>query len=140
MVEVTRIKPHAADLARAALSRAYHRKPAEPARLLSMLSDPNFVLLVGIKDGDPIAYLHAELIGRLDGRMMMLIYEVTVAAEERRRGIGSALMAAAFSIADEAGAVRCWLLTETDNVAAVKFYESLGGDASPAVGYSWTLR
>ena len=139
MIEVTRLAPDTVDLAEAVLERVYHRVPGSRERLASLLADPGFVLLAASKNNEPVAYLHASLMGRLDGRLMMLIYEVSVTGDERRKGIGRSLLSSALSIAQGAGATRCWLLTESDNAAAIGLYESMGGEAFPTVGYSWTL-
>ncbi|MCP4968571.1 MAG: GNAT family N-acetyltransferase [bacterium] len=95
-------------------------------------------MLARLED-DYVAYLHAELLNRLDGKTKLLIYDIAVAPEQRRRGIATKLMQAALALGREVGAVRCWLLTEVENAAARGLYEKLGGDEWSAVGFGWRL-
>jgi ribosomal protein S18 acetylase RimI-like enzyme len=51
---------------------------------------------------------------------------VLIAAAQRRRGIGTALLAAARDVAQQAGCRRLWLVTTNDNRSAQAFYEAQG--------------
>lgn len=54
-------------------------------------------------------------------------YEITTLNSlEERRGIGTALLAAAQAAASKAGCSRIWLITTNDNARAMRFYEKLG--------------
>ena len=70
-----------------------------------------------------------------DGRLLgVLTYVVdgarcevlTLHADERRRGVGSALIAAVTEIALESGCTTLWLITTNDNVDALRFYQRRG--------------
>lgn len=100
-----------------------------------MLGDPSFVLIVAEAQGDCVGLIHGQLMRRLDGAVMFLIYELTVAEEWRRRGIATQLVDAAREAAEANGAVDIWLLTEPDNAEAIGFYTAIGGRSFPAVGY-----
>ena len=99
----------------AILGVLYHRSPATVERMAAILSNKDFVLLVASDEEAPMGFLHAELLDRLDGELMMLVYDLEVTAEYRRQGVATELMQAALDVAHEQGAARCWLLTETDN-------------------------
>lgn len=43
-----------------------------------------------------------------------------------RRGVGSALLAAAIEVARQTGCTRIWLVTTNDNLRAQRFYENRG--------------
>jgi GNAT superfamily N-acetyltransferase len=60
------------------------------------------------------------------GRPFMLIENVVVTAGQRRSGIGSALLAAAVSLARQAGCYKVQLLSRAERHTAHAFYETLG--------------
>jgi ribosomal protein S18 acetylase RimI-like enzyme len=49
----------------------------------------------------------------------------------RRQGVGSALIAAAMTLARQRGSAKFWLSTGGHNTPAQALYESLGGDRKP---------
>lgn len=59
-------------------------------------------------------------------RPFMLIENVVVAAEYRRAGVGSALLAAAVRLARQAGCYKVQLLSRAERHAAHTFYQSCG--------------
>jgi GNAT superfamily N-acetyltransferase len=78
---------------------------------------------------------HAMLVAERDGRLVgVLTYVVrgaecevlTLHADERRKGVGSALIAEVTGIARRAGCTRLWLITTNDNVDALRFYQRRG--------------
>ena len=50
----------------------------------------------------------------------------TLSTEHRRRGAGSALIAACVRAAVDAKATRVWLITTNDNIPAIRFYQRRG--------------
>jgi ribosomal protein S18 acetylase RimI-like enzyme len=70
-------------------------------------------------DGAPVGLLTY----RIDGGEMEV---VTLQASLQRRGVGSALLAAARSAAMQAGCKRLRLITTNDNLPAIDFYTSRG--------------
>ncbi len=87
---------------------------------------------------DPDLFLVAELDGRLvgtvlggfDGRRGM-VYHLAVAVEERRQGLGEALMQAVEARLRSMGCLRYYLLVTQDNESAIKFYEQRGHECLP---------
>ncbi len=51
---------------------------------------------------------------------------LTLHAEPRQAGAGTALIEAVKRLADEAGCTRLWLITTNDNVDALRFYQRRG--------------
>ena len=70
----------------------------------------------------------------------MMLYELEVADAFRRRGIGSALVAALKEFAQRQGCYGMWTLTENENVAALNTYEKSGSSrAKNEVMLNWDL-
>jgi ribosomal protein S18 acetylase RimI-like enzyme len=78
---------------------------------------------------------HPALVAEEDGRLLgVLTYIVdgpacevlTLHADDRRRGVGSALIAEMRRVAAAAGCTRLWLITTNDNVDALRFYQRRG--------------
>jgi ribosomal protein S18 acetylase RimI-like enzyme len=78
---------------------------------------------------------HTMLVAERDGRLVgVLTYVVrgaecevlTLHADERRKGVGSALVAEVKEIARRAGCTSLWLITTNDNVDALRFYQRRG--------------
>lgn len=85
------------------------------------------------------AFLLAYVLPRIDGRLGVFLYELGVAEQARRRGIGSSLVEEAKRLSREAGAFEMYVLTEPDNVAANALYESTGASGEGCVMWVWTL-
>ena len=78
---------------------------------------------------------HPTLIAEEDGRLVgVLSYVVdgaccevlTLHADVRGRGVGTALIAEAKRVAAQAGCTRLWVITTNDNVDALRFYQRRG--------------
>ncbi|HJS19636.1 MAG TPA: GNAT family N-acetyltransferase [Anaerolineales bacterium] len=59
------------------------------------------------------------------------INEVGVSRSYQKRGVGKALMHALFEKARSLGCAEAWVLTERDNVPAMRLYQSIGGEEAP---------
>lgn len=136
-MNVKRLGDGDGQLAATQLAPVFTGRVIDDAALSSALRDPNFVLLMATLDGAAVGYLHGAFIHRVDGSLMLLIYDLEVAEANRRSGVGTALVKEARRIAKTREATETWLVTEADNSAAVALYESLGGEEFPAVGYEW---
>ncbi len=65
--------------------------------------------------------------------MTLCIYEIDVDAAYRRRGIGAGLLRELERIARERGIEEAFVLTDEDNTAAMRLYESVGGKRTDVV-------
>jgi ribosomal protein S18 acetylase RimI-like enzyme len=81
------------------------------------------------------AFDHPMLVAEQGGRLVgVLTYVVagadcevlTLHVDDRRRGLGSALIAEVKDIARRAGCRRLWVMTTNDNVDALRFYQRRG--------------
>ncbi|NEB77704.1 GNAT family N-acetyltransferase [Streptomyces sp. SID14478] len=82
-----------------------------------------------------LAYAQSEPVGFISGvetvhpdkGREMFLYELSVAAPHRRRGIGRALIRTLADLAAELGCYDMWVGVDTDNDAALATYRSAGG-------------
>ncbi len=85
-------------------------------------------LFIAFWDGKAAGFLTAHRLRRFDKRKAeVLLYEIGVHPDYRRRGIGKALIEEVKKWANKVGADKVWVLTEKDNEAAMAMYKSSGG-------------
>jgi ribosomal protein S18 acetylase RimI-like enzyme len=89
---------------------------------------PNSTVLVRYDDSK----LVASVMAGHDGHRGMLYY-VAVAADRRRRGLGTAAVHAAEAWLAERGVWKVNLLVRTENQAATGFYAALGYEINPVL-------
>jgi ribosomal protein S18 acetylase RimI-like enzyme len=100
----------------------------------ALLDDPQAVLLAALEDGSPVGFVLAYELQRRHGHAVTLcIYEIEVHEAHRRRGIGTRLLRELEALARERGVAEAFVLTEADNTAAMRLYESAGGTAEEVV-------
>jgi ribosomal protein S18 acetylase RimI-like enzyme len=104
------------------------------------LEAPDHHLLVAYADGVVAGMVTGVETTHPDKGTEMFLYELAVLDEFQNRGIGRALVAALASLARERGCYGMWVLTEHDNVAALKAYGAAGGvqDGRPVM-LSWNF-
>ena len=61
----------------------------------------------------------------------MFLYELAVAEDMRRRGVGARLVARLAECARSRGRYGMWVITEADNAAALRTYAAAGGAPEP---------
>jgi aminoglycoside 3-N-acetyltransferase I len=93
----------------------------------SFLTDPRHFVIVAEVAGEPVGFLLAYRLERMDRpSAKMFIYEMEVAGPHRRKGIGTSLIAAIREIVRRDGLMNAFVLTNHSNEAAVAFYKSTG--------------
>lgn len=114
--------------------------PVDRAKLTRYLSLPDHHLFVAIEKGVIVGQLTALSYQHPENRPGDLyIDEVGVSSSARRRGVATKLMAAALALGKELGCAEAWLGTETENLDAQAFYESLGRKADQVMYYTFKL-
>jgi ribosomal protein S18 acetylase RimI-like enzyme len=104
----------------------------------SLLGDPRTIFLVAFEDGDPIGFVLAYELPRRHGHAVTLcIYEVDVAAACRRRGVATRLFRELELLARRRGIAEAFVLADSDNVAAMRLYESAGGVPQAVVQWDY---
>ena len=100
----------------------------------ALLDDPRTLFLVALDGGAPVGFVLAYELPRRHGHAVTLcIYEIEVDEARRRRGIGTWLLRELEALARERGVAEAFVLTEADNTAAMRLYESAGGSAEEVV-------
>lgn len=106
-------------------------KLPEPDFLSGLLSRQDSLLLVATEQAQPIGFLIAYALPRIDRPApMMLLYEIEVAESHQRLGIGRRLVQGFLDWCQQEKAAMAWCLTERENSAARQLYASLGGEES----------
>jgi ribosomal protein S18 acetylase RimI-like enzyme len=91
------------------------------------LARPGHHLCLAYADGVAAGFVTGVEMVHPDKGAEMFLYELGVDEAYRGRGLGRALVAALAERARERGCLGMWVLTETDNEAARRTYESAGG-------------
>jgi aminoglycoside 6'-N-acetyltransferase I len=103
-----------------------HPIDAEASR--TFLKDPRHHIAVAIDQGvvvgfaSGVHYLHPD-----KPRPELFVNEVGVAESHRGQGIGKAVLAALLQRGKALGCGQAWVLTDRDNVAAMRLYAAGGG-------------
>lgn len=105
--------------------------PIDPAATTEFLADPRHHLAVATDEGVVVGFASAVHYVHPDKPSPELwVNEVAVASTHQGRGIGKALMRALLDLARQRGCREAWVLTDHDNDAALRLYESAGGTAT----------
>jgi ribosomal protein S18 acetylase RimI-like enzyme len=138
-VEIRRLGP--GDAAAVVAAGALFDHPPRPDATARFLAEPGHHLLVAYDGGTPAGFVTGVETTHPDKGTELFLYELSVAPEARRRGIGSALVAALADLARERGCYGMWVLADDDNTAARRTYGRAGGrcDGQPVL-FSWDLR
>src|SRR5262245_24024944 len=104
----------------------------------ALLDDPAAILLVALEGGSPVGFVLAYELKRRHGHAVTLcIYEIEVDEACRRRGVGSRLLSELEALARERGVAEAFVLTDADNVPAMRLYEAAGGAAQKVVEWDF---
>lgn len=113
---------------------------AQGAATRRFLADPGHHLLVAYENGNAVGFVTGVEMTHPDKGTEMFLYELGVDAGVRRKGIGTALVAALAERARALGCYGMWVLTDAENVAAMRAYEAAGGtDPQEQTMLSWTF-
>lgn len=100
----------------------------DPAESAAFLADPANLLLLAFDGDDAVGMLTGTFLRHPDKPLSLFVNELGTREAWQRRGIATALMREALTIARARGARGVWLGTEEDNDAAIAFYRSLGAE------------
>ncbi len=110
----------------------FHRPSgADAAFVARYLEQPGQGILLALVDGAPVGFLaHATTLDLYLGGPTGEIVDLLVTERARGRGVGTALVAEAVRRFDEAGCGEVRVVTDADNLAAIRAYAKagIGGD------------
>ncbi len=106
----------------------------------TFLADPSHHLFVAFDEGAAVGFVTGVEMTHPDKGTEMCLYELGVDESARNRGVGTALVTALADAARARGCFGMWVLTERDNVAAVRTYRRAGGaEPTDHVMIDWTF-
>jgi ribosomal protein S18 acetylase RimI-like enzyme len=92
------------------------------------LQNPDNALFVAFELAQPVGFVTAYRLQRFDQKKAeVLLYEIGVHEEFRRKGIAKALISTLKAWSKEIDVRELWVLTEKDNLAARNLYHSTDG-------------
>lgn len=111
------------------------------AAFATLKDNPDYIFLVARIDGRVVGAVMGIICYELYGecRPFMVVEDVVVDEQFRRRGIGAALMHSIESVASDRGCSHIILVTDTDRHDARKFYEAGGYDPDKNKGFKKKL-
>jgi len=105
----------------------YTGRPPDDAYLQRLLSSRTFVAVAALRGGDVIGGLAAYVLPKFEqARSEVYLYDLAVAADHRRRGIATALIACLQREAAERGAYVIFVQADRGDEAAIALYTKLG--------------
>jgi len=108
--------------------------------LKEFLSRPNNILIGAYDDNQTVGIGIGYVLDRTEtGSPMFYIHDIEVAAHVRRQGVGCKIIDVFIRLARKAGALKMFVITDRDNVAAMALYESAGAKAmlTDDLVYEW---
>jgi ribosomal protein S18 acetylase RimI-like enzyme len=137
-VEIHRARP--GDVDRVVAASALFDDPATVEWTTRFLGREGHDLLLATIDGVDVGFVTGVETTHPDKGTEMFLYELSVTADYRRRGIGRSLVAALADLAAERGCYGMWVATEADNEAALATYGAAGAaPPEPCVTLTWTF-
>lgn len=98
-----------------------------PGAVQRFLSEESHHILIAYEGDAPVGFVTGVEMTHPDKGTEMFLYELGVAEEHRRRGIGTALVQSLATLAESRGCYGMWVLTDDDNAAALSAYSHAGG-------------
>jgi len=114
------------------------RQPLSHAYLSKLLCREEVWLYAALVEHQPVGGLSAhELPMTRAETAEVLLYDIAVRADWRRRGIGSALVRRLLADAAATGTVDMWVPADGDDADAFEFYRRIGGTAQTATIFTF---
>jgi aminoglycoside 3-N-acetyltransferase I len=127
-MEIRRVTDPGAVLAAAEL----FDEPPVPEATDRFLASPTHHLLFAYEGARAVGFVSGVETTHPDKGTEMFLYELSVAEDARRRGIGAALVRALAELARERGCYGMWVGIDTGNAAALATYRRAGARAEEA--------
>ena len=121
-----------------AAAHLFDRQPTLGRATGYLQGDGNHLLIAYVDDVG-VGFVSGIEIGHPDKPTEMMLYELAVAENYQRRGIGAELVEALASHARHLGCSAMWAPTSPDNEAAVATYSKTGAAIEDAAIATWDL-
>jgi ribosomal protein S18 acetylase RimI-like enzyme len=113
---------------------------AQIAATRRFLTSSGHHLLVAYENAGAVGFVTGVEMTHPDKGTEMFLYELGVDENARNKGVGTALVAALADRARRAACYGMWVLTDQDNVAAMRAYKAAGGiDPREHTMISWNF-
>ena len=111
-------------------------------KFLELVDNPNYIFISALEGNHLIGSVSGIICDELYGecKPFLLIENLIVDHEYRRKGIGNALMTEIEQRAIENDCYQIFLITHNDRLEAIAFYESLGFNPNTHKGFKKPLR
>jgi ribosomal protein S18 acetylase RimI-like enzyme len=139
-VKIALLKPGDEELLRRA-ETIFNPSAISQGRAAMLLREPSYVMIAALDDNDAVlGRIYANVLHRFEATDLLL-YEVDVAEEHQRKGVGRAMIDFLSKLSAERGYREMWVLTDLDNEAGNALYKSAGGhlENSPANMYVFPI-
>jgi ribosomal protein S18 acetylase RimI-like enzyme len=137
-IEIRRIGPADAALLDNLAPEVFD-EPVRPDRLAAHLADPCHLLILALAEDQAVGQCAAVIHRHPDKPHELYVDEVGVTPALQQQGIARRMMQEMFAWGRELGCASAWLGTETDNLAAIALYKSLGEDPQPIMMFEFDL-
>jgi ribosomal protein S18 acetylase RimI-like enzyme len=119
----------------------FDARPRPDATAGFLARDGHHLLLAHDHAGRAVGMVSGIETAHPDKGTEMLLYELGVAQDARRRGIGTALVRALADLARERGCTGMWVAVDAGNDPALATYRAAGaGPPEPCAVLAWDLR
>jgi len=139
-VKVILLKPGDEELLQRA-EKTFNSNAPTLARCALLLREPTYVMVVALTDeNDVMGRIYGNVLHRFEATDLLL-YEVDVAEEHQRKGVGRAMLEYLKGLCEKRGYAEMWVLTDPQNDAGNAVYRSAGGalENSPANMYVFSI-
>ena len=138
-MEIVRVEPGGEQTVVGA-AELFDHPPTDAWTEKFLASEGHHLLLAVGDDGRAIGFVSGVETTHPDKGTEMFLYELAVHEDHRNRGVGRALVGALADLARKRGCYGMWVLTDSDNAAALAAYTAAGaGPAEDQVMLSWTF-
>lgn len=103
------------------------------------LGDSRHHIVVVLASKQIVGFVSAVHYVHPDKRAELWINEVSVAPDYRKRGLGRRMLEKLLGHARTLGCVNAWVLTDDQNCAATRLYDSTGGIARKSVMFEFAI-